>query len=54
MENNNRDSNRILGRILAVDEIKDVSGARPTSPYWDQTATTYESDTFFLYDNPQP
>lgn len=52
-QTNDKDSSRVLGRVLAVEEIKDVSGAKPTSPYRDQI-TTYEADTFFLYDNPQP
>ena len=29
MKNNN---DRVLGRILAVEEMHDVSGARPTTP----------------------
>lgn len=48
MEDNN-DKSRVLGRVLAVEEIKTVSGARQRPPM-----TTYEADTFFLFDNPQP
>ena len=45
----NSDKSRVLGRVLAVEEIKTVSGARQRPPM-----TTYEADTFFLFDNPQP
>jgi hypothetical protein len=48
-KNDSNDCNRVLGRVLAVEEIKTVSGARDRPKL-----TTYEADTFFLYDNPQP
>ena len=50
MENNNKDENRILGRVLAVEEIKTVSGAIEKRP----RLTTFEADTYFFSDNPQP
>jgi hypothetical protein len=50
MENNNKDDNRILGRVLAVEEIKTVSGAIEKRP----RLTTFEADTYFFSDNPQP
>ena len=46
-QNDNNENNRVLGRALAVEEIKNVSGAK----VWH---TTYQADTFFLFDNPQP
>ena len=50
MENNNKDDNRILGRVLAVEETKAVSGAIERRP----RLTTYEADTYSFSDNPQP
>ncbi len=43
------DSSRVLGRVLAVEEIKTVSGARDRP-----RMTTFEADTYFNYDNPPP
>ncbi len=43
------DQNRILGRILAVEEIISVTGAKPTSPCWDQI-TTVQADTSMRLD----
>ncbi len=48
MDDNN-DNKRVLGRVLAVEEMKNVSGARQRPQ-----PTTYEADTFYLWDNPQP
>lgn len=48
------DQNRVLGRVLAVEETSAVSGARPTSPTVDtyidvngnaDTSTTQDSGT---------
>ncbi len=47
--------NRVLGRVLAVEEIKTVSGARNTYTYRDgPILTTVEADSFVWWDNPQP
>jgi hypothetical protein len=32
----NNKEQRVLGRILAVEETREVSGAAPTKPCWDQ------------------
>ncbi len=32
----NNKEHRVLGRILAVEETREVSGAAPTKPCWDQ------------------
>ena len=49
-EINDKYNNRILGRVLAVEETKAVSGAIEKRP----RLTTYEADTYFFSDNPQP
>ncbi len=50
----NKNTNRVLGRLLAVEETSAVSGARPTSPTADtlidvngnaDTTTTQDSGT---------
>ena len=46
---NDKDNSRVLGRVLAVEEIKTVSGARDRP-----RMTTFEADTYFNYDNPPP
>ena len=46
MKNN---ENRVLGRVLAVEETKAVSGARPTSPTRDNLSFP-PSDTGYAYD----
>ncbi|MCC7248338.1 MAG: hypothetical protein IT473_06925 [Lysobacter sp.] len=46
-------ANRVLGRILAVEEVLDVCGAKPTHPLVDNM-TTVESDSIRWFDDPQP
>ncbi len=50
----NNENTRVLGRVLAVEETHDVSGARPTSPLADNIMTTKEADSQPVFDNPQP
>ncbi len=45
----NNEKNRVLGRVLAVEEIHAVSGARPTSPSADN-GTFPPKDTGYVYD----
>jgi hypothetical protein len=45
----NSENNRVLGRVLAVEEIHAVSGARPTSPSADN-GTFPPTDTGYVYD----
>jgi hypothetical protein len=45
----NNNTNRVLGRILAVEETMSVSGARPTSPSADN-GTFPPKDTGYVYD----
>ncbi len=45
----NNKNQRVLGRILAVEETVAVSGARPTSPAADN-GTFPPSDTGYAYD----
>lgn len=47
------DNKRVLGRVLAVEEVNAVAGARPTTPLWDQM-TTKLLDSSSLLDNPLP
>ncbi len=49
----NNENNRVLGRVLAVEEVLNVSGARPTHPLVDNM-TTVESDSIRWFDDPQP
>ena len=48
-----KENDRVLGRTLAVEEMKDVSGAAPTSPVVDHQ-TTPQADSGTLKDVPQP
>ena len=41
MENNNKDDNRILGRVLAVEETKAVSGAIEKTAATDDVRSRY-------------
>ncbi|MBN8214956.1 MAG: hypothetical protein J0M09_18680 [Xanthomonadales bacterium] len=45
----NNENNRVLGRVLAVEEIHAVSGARPTSPSADNGSFP-PKDTGYVYD----
>jgi hypothetical protein len=45
----NNEKNRVLGRVLAVEEIHAVSGARPTSPSADNGSFP-PTDTGYAYD----
>lgn len=55
-----KEDTRVLGRTLAIEEMKDVSGAKPTSPLADiltaprADLTTYQEDSYSDIDNPQP
>lgn len=51
---NEKDNSRILGRVLAVEEVKRISGARNTYIDIDQPITTAEADSFIWWDQPQP
>lgn len=44
---------RVLGRVLAVEETHTVSGAKPTSTLTDQL-TTKEADSIVWFDHPEP
>ncbi len=44
---------RVLGRVLAVEETRAVSGAKPTSTLTDQL-TTKEADSIVWFDHPEP
>ncbi|MEQ1513935.1 MAG: hypothetical protein ABL934_14805 [Lysobacteraceae bacterium] len=46
---NGKHENRVLGRVLAVEEIATVAGAKPTSPCWDHI-TTVQADTSISVD----
>ena len=51
------ENDRVLGRTLAVEEMKDVSGAKPTSPLADiitgpRVDSTYQEDSNIDMDNP--
>ena len=45
----NNENNRVLGRVLAVEETIAVSGAKPTSPERDNL-TFPPVDTGYVYD----
>jgi hypothetical protein len=45
----NNENNRVLGRVLAVEETAAVSGAKPTSPARDNL-TFPPVDTGYVYD----
>ncbi len=49
----NNEQTRVLGRVLAVEEIHAVSGAKPTSVLADHL-TSKEDDSHPWWDNPQP
>ena len=42
MDNN---KNRVLGRVLAVEEIVSVTGAKPTAPCYDHITAPLPSET---------
>lgn len=46
-------AHRVLGRVLAIEEVLDVYGAKPTHPLVDNM-TTVENDSIRLFDDPQP
>lgn len=53
----NDENTRVLGRTLAVEEMKDVSGAAKTSPTFDlmtgpRIDSTYQDDSGIDFDNP--
>lgn len=41
----NSNNNRVLGRILAVEEIMSVTGAKPTAPCYDNITALVPSET---------
>ncbi len=44
---NGKHENRVLGRVLAVEEVMHVSGARPTLPRYDNiTDICYDSSPY--------
>lgn len=49
-----KENARVLGRTLAVEEMKDVSGAAPTTTLWDTTTrldqTSRQEDSLTLTD----
>ena len=47
------ENNRVLGRVLAVEEVNAVAGARPTTTLLDHL-TTRLADSNSLLDNPLP
>ena len=42
---NGKHENRVLGRVLAVEEAMNVSGARPTLPLYDLSSACLETST---------
>ena len=41
----NSNNNRVLGRILAIEEIMSVTGAKPTTPCYDNITAPLPSET---------